>query len=273
MIKLLPINIIVFFMASNLVAQNPGGNALDFGSVDDTFYVNIQDDPSLDITTELTLEAWVYFRSHSGSWNVIIDKDFDQYGLYIRSSGVVNFYSTGSFGTISLNGNTVLDTDMWHHTAATFDSATGTARVYVNGHLDGELTGRQGTMEISDGPLRIGDDFSNDTAFDGIIDEVRVWSVARDTVQIQKTMNSFLAEEYYLTEDSSLAGYWPFEEAIGDTVPDLSFYNNFGIIIGGDIVPTSLPVTKPVVIKDYYLGQNFPNPFNPNTQIIFTIPA
>ncbi len=267
------ISLTIFLICSNLYAQNPEGNALDFGGINDTFYVNIQDDPSLDITTELTLEAWVYFRSHGGSWNVIIDKDYDQYGLYIRDDGVVNFYSIGSFGTISLDGITVLETDTWHHTAATYDSATGTARVYVNGHLDGETTGRYGNINISDGPLRIGDDFSNDTAFDGIIDEVRIWNMARDTTQIQRTLGAPLSPEYYLTADSNLVGYWPFEQTVVDTIPDLSSYNNFGILIGGDIVPTSLSQTSPMVTTDYQLEQNFPNPFNPDTQIRFTILA
>ena len=140
MAKMILIVISTLFLITVSFAQAPGENAIDFGGIDDTFYIDIKDDLSLDLTTAVTIEAWVWFRSHAGSWNVIIDKDFDQYGLYVRFNGVVNFYSRGTFGTISLDGNTVMDTTMWYHVAATYDSATGTARVYVNGHLDGEET-------------------------------------------------------------------------------------------------------------------------------------
>lgn len=258
----------VLVLLTNSNAQNPWENAIDFGSVDDTFYIDIRDDESLDLTTQLTLEAWIYFRSYSGSWNVIIDKDYDQYGLYVRSSGVINLYMIGNFGTISLDGNTVMNTDTWYHTAATYDSATGKARVYVNGHLDGEISGLAGTLNKSDGPLRIGDDFSNDTAFDGLIGEVRVWHIARDSSQLQQTMNTLLGP-VYLTAGSGLVGYWPLNEAAGDTVTDLSFYDNFGIIVGGDFAPTGIDNTFLSGPKNFILNQNYPNPFNNNTVISY----
>ena len=45
--------------------QLPGvsGNGIDFDGVDD--HINVSDNPSLDITDEITLEAWVYYRGYS----------------------------------------------------------------------------------------------------------------------------------------------------------------------------------------------------------------
>ena len=52
------------------------GWALEFDeTVDD--YANISDDPSLDITGEVTVEAWIYRTADTGSWEAILAKGND----------------------------------------------------------------------------------------------------------------------------------------------------------------------------------------------------
>ena len=58
--------------------------------------------------------------------------------------------------------------------------------------------------------------------FNGKIDEVRIWNVARTESQIQNTMNTILSPEYYSTSDSGLVGYWRLDEGTGQTAEDLS---------------------------------------------------
>ena len=270
------ISIFVMFICCLLAAQGPQRTALDFGTSNDSLYVLVQDNISLDATTAVTLEAWVYFRDTPGIWNVVVEKAYDEYGMYVRSNRVINFYTTGTFGTISLDGKTVLDTATWYHMAGTYDSTSGTANVYINGHLDATVTGFPGVIDTTMQPLRIGDDRDNDTAFDGLIDEVRVWNIARDSLEIQATMNSVLGAEYYNTTDSGLIAYWRFDEAEGDTAYDLSVYGNHGEIRGATFseftAPLGMANHKKILPGEYQLLQNYPNPFNPSTTIEFSLP-
>ena len=95
-------------------------------------------------------------------------------------------------------GTTVVTSNVWHHAAATYDATTDTWRLYLDGVLDGrsswpapptpEATSIQhaaiGTSLNSSGaPANTGGFFA------GVIDEVRIWNVARSTAEIQATKN------------------------------------------------------------------------------------
>jgi len=270
------ISVFQLLLCGLLTAQGLQVYALDFGTSNDSLYVQVQDHNSLDITKAVTLEAWVYFRNTPGDWNVIMEKTNDEYGLYVRSNGVINFYTSGTFGQIDLDGTTVLDTNTWYHMAATYDSVSSTANVYINGHLDGTVDAQTDVLDKSNYPLRIGDDRGNDTAFDGLIDEVRVWNIARDSLDIQATMTGVLGAEYYNTAESGLIAYWRFDEAEGDTAYDLGVYGNHGEIRGAVFTTMTAPLGIVENVKfipgGFQLLQNYPNPFNPATKITFTLP-
>jgi hypothetical protein len=61
--------------------------------------------------------------------------------------------------------------------------------------------------------------------FDGKIDEVRIWEVARTQTEIQGYMNQSLTGE-----EDGLIGYWRFDEGTATTVNDASINSNNGTI-------------------------------------------
>jgi hypothetical protein len=124
--------------------------------------------------------------------------------------------------------------------------------------------------------------------FNGKIDEVRIWNVARAQPQIQNTMNTILTEEYYSTPDSGLVGYWRLDEGTGQTVEDLSFYAS-NAILGTTLNPDANDPTwvranilivnveeenidNPIP-TNFRLSQNYPNPFNSSTKISWQSPV
>src|SRR5262249_38303833 len=102
----------------------------------------------------------------------------------------------------------------WHHVAATFD---GTTRVL---YLDGvaiHSSGSSGTLAVPDtsnfaiGATGVG----YNEPFNGSIDDVRIWNVARSAAQINFYMRQRLAGN-----ESGLAANWHFDEGSGTTAHD-----------------------------------------------------
>jgi glucose/arabinose dehydrogenase/PKD repeat protein len=147
--------------------------------------VTVNDSASLDLTTEMTLEAWV-FPTASSDWRDVVYKADDVY--YLESSSPGGSPGTGgTFGASPLIGPSVLPTNVWSHLAATFDG--GTLKLYVNG---AQVAGRAqgGTIATSNLALTIGGDALYGQSFQGAIDEVRIYNVALTQAQIQADMTT-----------------------------------------------------------------------------------
>jgi hypothetical protein len=122
--------------------------------------------------------------------------------------------------------------------------------------------------------------------FDGQVDEIRIWTVVRNEVQIKAMMNDTLSAAYYSSLDSGLVAYYRCDEledlGIGgdgaDDVRDFSV-NSFNADSYDEpvIAPTCNVVgvnSEINVIPDNYeLKQNYPNPFNPSTKISWQSPV
>jgi hypothetical protein len=164
------------------------GRALSFDGVDDS--VTIVDAPVLDLSTGMTLEAWVNPRALSGWRTVLMKESADglAYALYAhdnapRSAAYVRV--AGSGGDESAAGSTALPLDTWTHLAATFDGAH--VRLYVNGALVGTRA-VAGTLLVTSRPLRIGSNLVWGEYFNGRLDEIRVYNRALSAAEIRADM-------------------------------------------------------------------------------------
>ena len=88
--------------------------------------------------------------------------------------------------------------------------------------------------------------FIRDSSYDdyrplnGKIAEARVWSVARTLEQIWENMYEIENPE----NDSTLLGYWKFNEGSGNTVKDYSMYGNDGVAKYDIIWPQGIEIPK-----------------------------
>ncbi len=161
------------------------GNALLF---DGSSYVFIPDSDSLDITSELTIEAWV-FPTEFKFDSTIVDKTTtgipSNYFLSLRN-GEVNFgFFSGSFSMHTTSGvNLIINT--WYHVAATYSDALDNVSIYVNGV---EVLSDIETQPLTtnDEELRIGISYSGG-AFMGKIDNLRIYDEALSAGEIQEKM-------------------------------------------------------------------------------------
>jgi chitodextrinase len=180
------------------------GKALSFNGTNAR--VNIPDSASLDLTTAMTLEAWVYPTTVTNAWRDVIYKGNDNYYLSATSmpnkvpvgGGIVNTSYVEAYGTAALTTNT------WKYLAATYDGVT--MRLYVNGVLVSSTAGAGGSLLTSSNQLQLGGDSIYGQYFKGLIDEVRVYNVARTAAQIVVDMNTAIGAAPALAQVSVTPG-------------------------------------------------------------------
>jgi len=159
------------------VTFSPGmvGQAFNLNGTD--AYVQVSNAPNLQITGQITLDAWINPTVTGGR---VIDKitagGSDGYMLDTLA-GKTRLIIGGAI----LSGATTLPTGVFTHVAGTYDGTT--LQVYVNGVLDGSLTAG-GAIPSNALTLRIGADSTGANLFSGLIDEVEVFNTALTQPQI-----------------------------------------------------------------------------------------
>jgi hypothetical protein len=211
-------------------AQAPVRKSVSFNANNDGSQltsISIPDHPALDITTALTLEAWIKPTAFSSEiWqNTIISKEYfaawqwgattgsgTGYSLRCGNGGQLEFhYGAGQspewHDFASASG--VLTLNEWQHVAASF-TQNGGVKLYRNGVEVPLFATGLSTYPIlsNDQALTIGGHFEYLRNFMGSIDEVRVWNVARSAAEINAHQNSAICDT-----PASLVANYSFNEA------------------------------------------------------------
>lgn len=200
-------------------------------------YVDLPDSAINDLSAG-TIEAWVNLASTSTG--TLCAKQHDGVGTYgVLSVGYSCTIASGTPGRVYFHGrnNTspaqssgTLSANVWHHVAVTFDRSRAT--IYIDGRLD----------STSYGDFSIPDDTSATATtlgawlgdgggryLDGILDEIRVWSVVRSDVQVQANMHRRVNPTA-----TGLAAYWPVEAGTGTLLHDKTSLHQHGALGGGE---------------------------------------
>ena len=165
----------------------------------------VPDAAALQLTTGMTLEAWVYPTTVNRQWRDVLYKGNDDYFLMATTSASVRPVGAGTFGgTLSqVVGTANLDNNTWSHLATTYDGAT--LRLYVNG-VQVASKAQTGSLATSASPLTIGGDAIDGQFFKGRIDEVRVYRAALSQAEIQADMAAPLGGPPDTTVPSQVSG-------------------------------------------------------------------
>lgn len=164
------------------------GKALSFNGTN--AWVTVPDSSSLDLTSGMTLEAWVYPQGSLGGWRTIVMKEQTSSDVYY-----IETVDGKEVGDVSVAGNNyhiysdnAVPLNAWTHLAATYDGAY--IRIYINGSLATVQHSLTGSIQTSGSPLRIGGNSIWGEYFQGLIDEVRVYNRPLSASEIQFDMNS-----------------------------------------------------------------------------------
>jgi concanavalin A-like lectin/glucanase superfamily protein/uncharacterized protein DUF6298/collagenase-like protein with putative collagen-binding domain len=166
------------------------GKALNFDGNNDL--VAIPDSNSLDLTTGMTLEAWVYPTANMSGWDTIILKEYSSglvYALYANGDGNIpaTFISNNNTEH-GISGGSTLPPNTWSHVSATFNGSV--IRLYING-TQVQMISFSGAIQTSGSGVGIGGNklWANE-GFPGKIDEVRIYNRALSASEIATDMQN-----------------------------------------------------------------------------------
>jgi len=199
-------------------------------------YIQIPDNSLWDFGTgDLTVELWANWSAISTN-STYMEIGYWGNSILIRQNSSSSFYLYfwGSSYGYSLSPTL----GEWFH--LTVRRYSGQLEVFINGVQLGSTINSTHNIQISN-VVRIGSSVhAGGQYFNGNMDEVRIWNIARTDEEIQSKMNSNLTGS-----ETGLIGYWNFNEA--NPWEDLSGNGNDGTA-NGDV--TVVESTAPVIAPD-----------------------
>lgn len=173
----------------------PGIKGLSLAFNGSTDYATILDNVNLDISTAITIAAWVRPEQYATQDLVkkAINGSTDGYELCLAASSsgwpqrpFVRFNQKSLGDSLRLSAkatSTYPINGTWIHLAATYES--GVIKLYINGNLDTSRTVPVFTIATNSLPLSIGAQSNNLRWFKGQMDEARVYNYALSASEIQ----------------------------------------------------------------------------------------
>lgn len=179
------------------IAYAPGesGQAFDFDASNRRVFV--PDSPDF-VLTNMTFEGWFYARQTVDAYIGMRGDDrgaLDSWVVRRMSDGQLAF-QIGDMMKNFLTIETPVQNNQWTHFAATFDSVSGSMKLYINGALAAQTNT---TMQLIGGydpgwnpGIGIGNQSGTitRTSFDGLIDDVALYNRALSPEEIQSIYNA-----------------------------------------------------------------------------------
>jgi len=263
------------------------GSALWFGG--DGEHVACASSPAAGLTGPVTVEAWINPYDWGGfpigafGFGQILEKGAvslfltgahpvrNDHGLYLE---MVHGDATVSGACSPVESITL---DEWQHVAVTYDGVSD-VRMWIDGaeQTVSFTVAPSGNLGVN-GAVTIGNISGTfNRAFEGYMDEVRLWSVARAEPDIIAAKDCLLSGG-----ETGLVGYWRMDEGNGETVED-------GSLAGGDGSITGALWEQGVILNatgvagtgddDMWGDKSLriaasPNPFSRATALALTLPS
>ena len=221
-------------------AQN-NNYSLQFDGVDD--YITLSN--NLGSTSTVTLNCWAKFPqipdddqgdliSNWAGGNGAYTLRYDSYLGNHTISCNIEAALGGEYIEFPLDSNNY---NTWMYITFTYDGDT--LRLYQNGSLKSEVINSKGALNSATTNIMLGtrEDLNPNFRFFGNMDEVSIWNIELDSLEINQYMNCPPTGT-----ETGLLGYWKFEEGTGTTAVDATSNANNGTINGGAIWSTDVPV-------------------------------
>ncbi len=216
--------------------------------------------PNLAIPENFTLEAWI-FPSNRTVEQMILSKQQavikpNQFRLAIKNSNIY-FMMTGEdlshegsmwdeISDYRLCGAIPVDIE-WIHVAVTKN--VNDFKLYINSELEAEYTEtvtpfrHLGNAMFEVGANVAEDGVDSERFFSGIIDEVRIWDIARLQADIQADMNKSIPSTH--AQYSHLVAYYKFNEGAGNTTADIIGNHPATLVNAPKWESSDIPIDEP----------------------------
>ncbi|MEG3640272.1 LamG-like jellyroll fold domain-containing protein [Magnetococcus sp. PR-3] len=214
----------------------------------------------------LTLEFWMNPDDPGNGDQVLVSKfnygdNLRAFQTYIDSDGKlgITLDETGtSTSSINFNSGYAVQANVWTHVAITFDDTQDALKLYINGDLETETTYTGSILDNSTDILlgaQLADSSTATTFYDGQLDDVRLWGVARSEDQIDDAYEQGLSGQ-----EDGLEAYWNLDDddLTGTTVTD-SVEVSHGTLEGGSSWYSNVLALEETTFEAHYSGNEWSN--------------
>src|SRR3989338_7110958 len=149
-------------------------------------YVSIPRSSSLNLSTALTLCAWMYPRA--GTNNGIIHKGTlangqPDYGFGISTTNRILFRLNGAASDVNSTNNS-LPFNTWTHACGTYDKVKQI--LYINGMVNNSTTFSANITDTANSQVFVGVYYSSSYTFNGNVDDVRIYNRALSSNEVKE---------------------------------------------------------------------------------------
>ncbi len=201
-------------------------------------YIKVTNNPSM-VLSDLTIEARVKFGNVPGFGVIVAKPDGtpagDSYAIWYEAGALRAGVHLGP--GIAFPWTPV--TGQWYHVALSYDEATQSEKLYLDGALIGTMTITPPTYSADN--VFLGSDINfgtQDGFFNGELDEIRFWNVVRSQVDVLTMMNNNLEGD-----EAGLVAYYRINEAgqgagitVANSATATGILNN-GVTVGSATTP------------------------------------
>lgn len=201
-------------------------------------YLSAPDSASLSITGDLTIEMWIKPTSLT---QPLLEKGVgstqQSYSILLDSSGGIEiFLSSNGSNTGAGTHDEILGSgfviNQWQQLAMVYTAASGKVEIFRNGISIGSSVLFPTSIFDCTTQLTLGVNGDINAFYDGLIDEVRIWSKTKTAQQIIDQMNIQL-----VGNEANLNAYWQLNNALTDLTANGNDFTNHNVVTFVTLVP------------------------------------
>ena len=195
-----------------LAALNTTSADLETDSSETNF--TVADSADLDITSSFTFEMWLNWESTTPLMRLFdkatITVGTGGYGAYWNTDNTISIKVNDGSNNCELGRGHTPTTGTWYHFAAVFDDTANVIRHYINGSQVGADQTCNFAPSNTAQFLSIGSHADRGNSFDGKMDDVRLYNVARTGAAIAADY-----QQQLVGNETGLVGYWMLNNGAG----------------------------------------------------------
>jgi len=159
-------------------------------NLDGSSFAEVHDNESLDVTTAVTLEAWVYVEDDATQDRILSKWGSTQpnrsFQIFMNNARVRFLIGDGT-SQASLNSVTSLTEGNWHHVIGAYNGAS--IKIYIDGSEDATIA-ETFTIYNSNEPLYIGGYLGGSNLSDNPIAQPRIYNRALTAEEVQRNYDA-----------------------------------------------------------------------------------